>query len=176
MLDPKCRHVNVEGVGASIGAAMACDVGTFIYLSTYNVVFHGQEIEAGDESLPYSPSNCHTDCYSPSKSEAEKLVLSANGRGLRTCALRPAAIYGVGEQRHIPRIVRMIDLGFNLRIGRATVDWLHVDNLVQAIMLACLKLSELDNKTWTRVPAGRSYFISDNDPMDNFANGRPMSN
>ena len=45
------------------------------------------------------------------KSIAEQKILSANGsvtedgHTLHTCALRLAAIYGPGDQRHIPRIV-----------------------------------------------------------------------
>ena len=37
-------------------------------------------------------------------------ILFDIGGKLVTCVLRPAAIYGVGEQRHFPRIVKMIDL------------------------------------------------------------------
>ena len=47
----------------------------------------------------------HTDSYSKTKTIAEKLVLEANGEAfkdasgsLKTCAIRPAAIYGDGEQ------------------------------------------------------------------------------
>ena len=45
------------------------------------------------------------------KSMAEQKILGANGsktedgHSLHTCALRLAAIYGPGDQRHIPRIV-----------------------------------------------------------------------
>ena len=31
--------------------------------------------------------------------------LCTDGRTLKTCALRPAGIYGEGELRHLPRIV-----------------------------------------------------------------------
>jgi nucleoside-diphosphate-sugar epimerase len=62
MLDPRCRTVNVEGARASLDAAVGSAVESFIYLSTYNVVFHGQEIVNGDESMPYAPSKLHTDC------------------------------------------------------------------------------------------------------------------
>jgi nucleoside-diphosphate-sugar epimerase len=173
MLDAKCERVNVEGTRASLQAAIQCGVESFIYLSTYNVVFHGQEIVAGDETMPYSAPERHTDCYSPSKAEAEKLVLAANGSRcagggkLLTCALRPAAIYGAGEQRHFPRIVRLVDLGLNIRIGNAIVDWVHVDNLVSAILLAHTRLASIKGRA-DKAPAGRAYFISDGEPVDNF--------
>lgn len=77
-----------------------------------NVVYGGQRIEGGDESLPYFPPHRHPDAYSRTKAAAEQAVLAANGtplpgrrgRCLRTCALRPAGIWGVGEQRHLPRM------------------------------------------------------------------------
>jgi hypothetical protein len=43
------------------------------------------------------------------------LVLASNGKQtqnggkLYTCSLRPAAIYGIGEQRHFPRIAGHIN-------------------------------------------------------------------
>ena len=179
MLNPKCSHINIEGARASLEASAECSVESFIYLSTYNVVFHGQTIEGGDESMPYSPPHCHTDCYSPSKAEAEKLVLEANGRRLSgggkliTCVLRPAAIYGVGEQRHLPRILKMVDLGLLARIGHAVVDWVHVENLVHAILLAHKATTSLKGNV-SKAPAGHAYFISDNDPMNNFDFLRPI--
>lgn len=76
-----------------------------------NVVYGGQQIEDGDESLPYFPyPDTHHDAYSRTKALAERAVLAANGTPLpgggtlRTCALRPAGIWGPGEQRHLPRM------------------------------------------------------------------------
>ncbi|KAJ8318879.1 hypothetical protein KUTeg_003970 [Tegillarca granosa] len=82
-----------------------------VYTSTYNVVFGGQEICDGDESLPYLPLNQHPDHYSRTKSIAEQKVLKVNGSKtlnggtLYTCVLRLAGVYGPEEQRHIPRII-----------------------------------------------------------------------
>jgi nucleoside-diphosphate-sugar epimerase len=179
MLECTSAHVNITGTRVALEAAISSDVCSFVYISSYNVVFHGQEIVGGDEGMPYSVAEAHSDVYSPSKAEAEKLVLAANGRqlasggNLTTCVLRPAAIYGVGEQRHMPRIAKLVDLGLNFRIGRAVVDWVKVDNLVLAILLAQHKLAALRGKS-TSAPAGRAYFISDNDPIDNFEFLRPI--
>jgi hypothetical protein len=86
------------------------------HLIRYNVVFGGQEIVNGDESMDYYPYQKAVDKYGPSKGGAEKIVLSANGqkllnsdKHLRTCSLRPAAIYGENETRHFSRIVSHID-------------------------------------------------------------------
>jgi len=66
-----------------------------------------------------------------------------NGSSLRTCALRPAAIYGVEERRHLPRILRYLRTGlvcFNIGKRETLVDWVSVDNLAHAHVLAAEKL------------------------------------
>lgn len=141
MLDKRTRTTNIDGVNNIIKACMETGVSKFIYTSSYNVCFGGQPIENGDENTPYFPIEKHTDYYSSSKAEAEKIVLSSNGKKMsngtlfRTSVIRPAAIYGEGEERHFPRIIRLMDLGlFNFTVGNAKVDWVHVDNLVILIV------------------------------------------
>ena len=101
------------------------------------MVFGGKPIINGDEFTPYFPINEYCDQYSPSKSLAEQLVIQANGQKMKngkqfsTASVRPAAIYGEEEQRHLPRIVKHMDNGlFLFRISNAIVDWVHIDNLV----------------------------------------------
>jgi nucleoside-diphosphate-sugar epimerase len=92
-------------------ACKQCGVTRLVYTSTTNVIFCGEPIINGDETLPYAPNEKHVDHYSRTKSIAEQIVLQANGskvaggKILYTCAIRPAGIYGEGEQRHLPRIV-----------------------------------------------------------------------
>lgn len=115
MLSSKCDVVNVLGTKIVVDACIQFGVKSLIYTSTYNVVFGGQEINNGCENLNYFPLEKHVDKYGPSKARAEKIVLSANGTTrtdgsiLYTCSLRPAAIYGNGEQRHFPRIIAHIN-------------------------------------------------------------------
>lgn len=103
--------INVGGTRTVLAACAAAGVQRCVYLSTYNVVFGGQCIEGGDETLPYFPPHRHPDAYSRTKAEAEMAALAADGTPLarqaqllRTCALRPAGIYGPGERRHLPRM------------------------------------------------------------------------
>lgn len=88
-----------------------------------------------------------------------------NGKCLYTCAIRPAAIYGPGEERHLPRIVSMAKLGLLLfKIGDSSVksDWIYVDNLVLALILASMGLlDDLTEKERRLVAAGQAYFVSD---------------
>ncbi|XP_067396257.1 short-chain dehydrogenase/reductase family 42E member 1 [Emydura macquarii macquarii] len=174
------EDVNVRGTENIIQACRKAGVPSLVYTSTYNVVFGGQVIENGDESLPYLPLHLHPDHYSRTKSLAEMKVLQANGTELverkdvlRTCALRPAGIYGPGEQRHLPRIVSYIERGwFKFVYGDplSLVEFVNVDNLVQAHILA----SEALKATKQHIAAGQAYFISDGRPINNFEFFRPL--
>ena len=48
---------------------------SLLFLSTYNVVFGGQEILGGSEDTPYFQGT-HSDQYAPSKTLAEQAVLA----------------------------------------------------------------------------------------------------
>ncbi|XP_037339651.1 short-chain dehydrogenase/reductase family 42E member 1 [Pungitius pungitius] len=172
--------VNVRGTENVLRACVEHGVSRLVYTSTFNVVFGGQEIENGDESLPYLPLHLHPDHYSRTKALAEMAVLKADGTALkdgsgvlRCCALRPAGIYGPGEQRHLPRIVGYIEKGiFRFVYGdpSSLVEFVHVDNLVSAHKLAAEALtSEKQHRS-----AGQAYFISDGRPVNNFEFFRPL--
>jgi len=171
---PKCVAINFEGTRSVIEAMQQTEVDCLIYTSTYNVVYGGKEIIQGDESMPYFPLEKHTDAYGPSKALAEQLVLSQNGQySMRTCAIRPAAIYGPGEARHFPRITKHIDAGiFSFLIGSAQVDWVHIDNLTSAFLKVIEQMSITHDSS--RAPCGEAYFISDGQPIDNFEFFRPL--
>lgn len=84
---------------------------------------------------------------------------------LYTCAVRPAAIYGPGEERHLPRIVSLAKKGLlSFKVGDASVktDWIYVDNLVLALILASMGLlDDIPGKEKHPVAAGQPYFVSD---------------
>ncbi|XP_075432828.1 short-chain dehydrogenase/reductase family 42E member 1 [Ascaphus truei] len=174
------EEVNVTGTENVIQACLNKGIPRLVYTSTFNVVFGGQVIKNGDESLPYLPLNLHPDHYSRTKSLAELKVLKANNAELknkegwlRTCALRPAGIYGPGEQRHLPRVVRYIENGlFQFVYGdpKSLVEFVHVDNLVSAHILASEGLKSEKN----HIAAGQPYFISDGMPINNFEFFRPL--
>ncbi|XP_062818069.1 short-chain dehydrogenase/reductase family 42E member 1 isoform X2 [Anolis carolinensis] len=172
----RIEAVNVGGTRNVLRAARAAGVRRLVYTSTYNVVFGGQVVRGGDESWPYLPLRLHPDHYSRTKALAEMAVLGADGAGrepLRTCALRPAGIYGPGEQRHLPRIVRYVERGwFRFVYGdpESRVDFVHVDNLVQAHLLA----AEALGPGKAHRAAGQAYFISDGRPVNNFEFFRPL--
>ncbi|KAM9302425.1 short-chain dehydrogenase/reductase family 42E member 1 [Gastrophryne carolinensis] len=174
------EEVNVTGTENVIRACLSHNVPRLVYTSTFNVVFGGQRIQNGDESMEYLPLNRHADNYSRTKSMAEMKVLKANGLELsnktgflRTCALRSAGIYGPGEQRHLPRIIKTVDQGlFMFLYGdrHNRVQFVHVDNLISAHVLAAEGLTAEKRQ----IAAGKAYFIADSHPVDNFEFLRPF--
>ena len=183
MLDrSQTRAVNVGGTQHVIDCCRSENVRALVYTSTYNVVFGGQRVELGDEALDYYPIDAHADEYSRTKAVAEQLVLSANDPqgGLRSVALRSAAIYGEGERRHFPRIIETMRAGMYLfAIGEAAnrCDWVHTDNLVHAHLLGAMALlappspasrSGAARSRSAAAASGRGFFISDGSPVNNF--------
>ncbi|XP_031270188.1 short-chain dehydrogenase/reductase family 42E member 1 [Pistacia vera] len=179
-------EVNINGTCHVIEACVEFGIKRLVYVSTYNVVFGGKEIVNGNESLPYFPIDDHVDSYGRSKSIAEQLVLKSNGRPFKknngqclyTCAVRPAAIYGPGEERHFPRIVSLAKLGLvPFRIGEANVkqDWIYVDNLVLALVLVSMALlDDIPGKKGRPIAAGQAYFVSDGYPVNTFEFIEPL--
>uniref|UniRef100_A0AAQ4QK85 Short chain dehydrogenase/reductase family 42E, member 2 n=2 Tax=Gasterosteus aculeatus aculeatus TaxID=481459 RepID=A0AAQ4QK85_GASAC len=161
------ESINVGGTNNVIKVCKERGIPRLVYTSTINVVFAGKPIVEGDEaSVPFVPPNTHIDHYSRTKAIAEQMVLSANGcflKGgglLRTCILRPCGIYGPEERRHLHRVMVNVERRlFSFRFGdpQARMNWVHVDNLVQAHALAAEALA-LQRSC---VASGQAYFIND---------------
>lgn len=150
-------RTNVLGTRALLEGCQRHGVPRFIHTSTPSVVYHGGDLRGADESLPLT-----TDCPSPyplTKAIAEREVLAANGDSLRTVALRPHLIWGVGDPHLVPRVLARARSG-RLRIvgdGRNRIDMVHVENAVDAHLLA---EQALDGPA-----AGRAYFITNDEPV-----------
>lgn len=103
--------------------------------------------------------------YAESKRRAEALVLSWPGSKL---LLRPPAVYGPGDRELLP-LFSLLRHGLLLQIGpgEARFSLLHVDDLVEAILLAlqapevegCFELSDGEVYTWSRVAEIGSRFF-----------------
>ena len=158
--------------GFSLARSLTCPA--VLCVLRYNAVYNGGRIVGGDESLPYPPLLSHTDTYSRTKTIAEQMVRSASHDALnplRVCVVRPAAIYGDGEQRHLPRILRLVQRGLGVfAIGSADVlcDWVYCDNLVHALVLGSRRLRE-DGRLQLPISTSRVYCVSDDAPTNNFA-------
>ena len=151
---------NVKGTRAVLEGCRRHGVGKLVYTSTPSVVFTGESLANVDESLPYGRNwLCH---YAHTKALAEEAVLGANDPvGLRTVALRPHLIWGVGDNHLIPRVVDRARKG-RLRIvgeGNNRVDIVHVANAADAHLRAEAALDEPGRAD------GKAYFISQGEPV-----------
>ena len=148
-------QTNVLGTNTVIEACKSAGVKRLVYTSTPSVVYNGQNITNADESLPLTSA-----CPSPyplTKAIAEKTVLAANSPSLGTVALRPHLIWGVGDTQLIPRVMARADSG-RLKIigsGKNIVDMVHVENVVDAHLLAESSSRAL----------GKAYFITNDEPI-----------
>jgi len=153
--------VNLGGTRNVLAACQQENVPKMVYVSSGSVVYEGKDIEAGDESLPYSSISQAP--YADSKIAAEKEVLAANGDGgVATVALRPHVIFGPGDVRFLPALIKHSKAGrLRYQVGRGTwlSDYTYVSNLVDALLAAEERLS-LDAAC-----AGEAYFITNGEPM-----------
>lgn len=162
-------RTNVLGTRALLEGCRTHGVQRLIFTSTPSVVYNGQPLTGADESLPLT-----TDCPSPyplTKAIAEREVLAANTSSLRTLALRPHLIWGVGDPHLVPRVLERARAG-RLRIigdGRNRVDMVHIENAVDAHLLAetALRQSHVlrDIPSGPRRADGRVFFITNGEPL-----------
>ena len=169
------EDVNINGTRNVIEACARNQCRGLVYTSTNNVIFGDKCILGGDESLPYFPLHRHVDHYSRTKSIAEQLVLTSNGkRGLLTCALRLAGVIGPGEPRHCPRIAEHIRKGWvhfdcSDQHG-ALADFIGIENVVQGHVKSALKLIEANPSSI----GGEAFFLSDGQPVNSYEYFRPL--
>jgi nucleoside-diphosphate-sugar epimerase len=131
----EAMQVNVEGTRIVLEAALQAGCERFIHLST--VAVHAVEGHAVvDEVTPLRQAG---DVYGESKALAEQAVWAAAAQGLHVTVLRPPAILGVASTAYWSvRMASRIAAG-DLALpgnGLATLPYVHVDNLIDAILLA----------------------------------------
>ena len=153
------HRANVTGTANVLAACRVHGIRRLVYTSSPSVVFDGNDVSGGDESLPYPD---HFEAHYPkTKALAEQAVLAANGPELATVSLRPHLIWGPGDNHLVPRIIAKARAGRLRRVGSqpCLVDTVYVDNAAQAHLLAADALSP------GSTIAGKAYFISNGDPL-----------
>lgn len=157
--------INLGGTANVITACQDQGVPRLVYTSSVDVVFDGTPIHGGDETIPY-PTH-HLDHYGHTKMLAEQAVIAANGvRGLATCSLRSAGLYGPGDRHRFPQVIPLVQTSGKLtRIGdgRSCFNHVFIENMAYAHRLAAEQLS-LDAPC-----AGQCYFITEGEPSNFFA-------
>lgn len=149
--------INVRGTQL-VSAACVRHRAQLVYVSTVNVCFSGrEEIIDGDEQMSRAPASHHSDAYSASKAAAEEVAFAS---GALCVAIRPYGIYGQGEERHFPRMLSLFKWGMFARFGNPKgdlTDWVHVDNLVHAMLLGHARMEQCQ---------GKGYFVGDGEPTN----------
>jgi sterol-4alpha-carboxylate 3-dehydrogenase (decarboxylating) len=141
------KKVNVIGTQTVIDACLSHNVPKLVYTSSAGVVYNGtQNLVDVDErmAIPTVP----LDAYNETKAQAEKLVLEANGKGgfLKTCALRPAGIFGEGDRQLLMGLKQVMENGqtkFQIGDNENLFDWTYVGNVAHAHLLASDRLEKV---------------------------------
>jgi nucleoside-diphosphate-sugar epimerase len=152
-------HINVTGTESVINACHENNISKLVYTSSPSVVFDGNDEVNVDESIPYPDK--YFNHYQRTKSTAEQMVLAANSERLASVALRPHLIWGPGDPHLVGRIIQRANKG-SLRLVKGSnklVDTTYIDNAAHAHVCAAERLKIGSNC------AGRSYFISNGEPM-----------
>ncbi|GAB5538296.1 MAG: NAD-dependent epimerase/dehydratase family protein [Salibacteraceae bacterium] len=157
------RYHAVNYVGAENVLKACLDLGIqyLIYTSTPSVAYSAKDdVDGWDESVGYAQEFLSP--YPKSKALAEKLILNQTSRELKTIALRPHIIWGLGDRHIVPRILTAAKQGKLRRLGKrdVKVDMTHVENAAEAHICAAKALLEKRDNT-----VGKAFFISDDQPV-----------
>lgn len=150
--DALFERLNHAPTVALHAASVAAGVRRFVLLSAASVSTGSQRRPVVDESTPEGRPNI---AYSRVKLATERALLDAPAGNTEVVALRPPFIWGDGMAT-IDGFVEAARAGRFAWIdhGRHTVDMIHVDNLVAAVVLAL-----------TRGRHRGVYYVTDGAPM-----------
>ncbi|MFC4054624.1 NAD-dependent epimerase/dehydratase family protein [Actinomadura syzygii] len=153
--------VNVTGTANVVTACRRAGTRILVHTSSPAVVHDRADLDGVDESAPYASRFLAP--YPRTKAIAERLVLDADSADLATVALRPHIIWGPGDPHFLPRLAEAARGGRLRRVGPATklIDTVYIDNAADAHVLALERLERLGPG---HPPAGRAYFITQDDP------------
>ena len=129
------RRVNVDGTRSMLAAARSSGAARFIQISTLSV-YDVNGLEVVDEE---SPLKTGAEPYGVTKAQGDQFVFEAIGAGLPATILRPGAILGVHPTStwavKVPARIREGKVKL-LRDGGNTHPFVHVEDLVDAVLLA----------------------------------------
>lgn len=148
---------NVTGTENIIQACLKQGVDRLVYTSSPSVIFDGSDMEGVNESVPY-PSKYHAP-YPETKAMAEKKVITATSKALKTISLRPHLIWGPGDNHLLPGIIARSKRLKQVGEGKNRVDTIYIDNAAEAHVLAGEKLKQTPDLS------GNIYFISQDEPI-----------
>lgn len=136
-LEEESTHrINVEA-SRVLKNHVAAHPGSRMIAASSVLVMGLQDLIDADESLPYTDRPFIS--YVRSKIAMERVLL-ADGGGCSTTVLRFPRIYGPGEERILPGLLRVLRERRLVLIdgGRKLQSFLHVDDAVQALLRAAM--------------------------------------
>lgn len=165
------ERANLTGTQNVVAACKLAGTRNLVYTSTPSVTFNGHSVCGGNEEMPYYSGKLSP--YAKTKAEAEAFVRAEHSSELRTVALRPHLIWGIGDPHLLPRVIAQA-AQMKLRIvgeGKNKVDLTHVENAAHAHLLAADALLA-DSETLCASETygnGKAYFVSDGEPVSLWA-------
>ncbi|WP_434447256.1 NAD-dependent epimerase/dehydratase family protein [Lentzea sp. E54] len=152
--------VNVAGTRSLLLESMAAGVRRFVHVSSPSVVMRDEDALGVTESARY-PGRFLSE-YCRTKAVAEQIVLSGNGPGFTTVAVRPRAVWGPRDRNgFLPRLLRLMRTGRlpDLSGGRRVLaSTCHCRNAA----LACVQAAHAK----ADAVGGKAYFITDETDVD----------
>jgi len=129
------EQTNVAGTESLLRVCAAAGVRRFVHLSSIAVFGLAPSGEVTDDS----PRRLCGDPYCDTKLESEEVVFRYHREGrLPVTILRPSAVYGPGSTHWTVIPIKRIKKGkmFVFNGGRGMLNYVYIDNLVDAILLA----------------------------------------
>lgn len=169
-----CAHgdaeTTIKGTRTVLEASERAGVESFVHMSSAAV--HGHDVDG--EVVESTPLDPDTD-YARWKAQAEQVVRSANERmALSPTVFRPMIVYGP-HSRWVTTPVEQLRQGTVLAEGGVgTLNQIHVDNLVDAIILAMNEPAaggevflavDDDGVTWKQYYAALGDIFGDHPPV-----------
>jgi UDP-glucose 4-epimerase len=142
--------ISAVNIDATVRAARA-SAAHFVYISTVKVHGEASGSQPFDERSALNPM----DRYAESKAKAEEALRALPG--LPLTVLRPSLVYGPGVRANFLALLRAIDTGVPLPLGRIRNrrSLLYVGNLAHAIE-RCIERGQ---------GVGRTYLLADGQPI-----------
>lgn len=150
------QAINVTATRRLLIAAREAGVRRFVFASSPSIYADGRDrLNLTEDAALPTRFATH---YARTKHESERLVLAADGQGMRTVALRPRAIYGAGDRALLPRLEAAIRRGTVPLIGggHSLIDVTHVSDAANAMLLAAERVDQAGGQAFN-ITSGRAY-------------------
>ncbi|GJE87316.1 C-3 sterol dehydrogenase [Phanerochaete sordida] len=168
--------VNVDGTKTLLEAckhpSVATTLAKLVYTSSTGVVWKVHDLHGVSEDDVRPPAQGY-DSYHHTKAIAERMVLEADGSGLRTVVIRPCGMTGPRDQQLMHRLDTILKQGqHKVQIGnnKNLVDWAYAGNVADAHLLAADRLPAPDaaDASMPHAVAGHAFFVTNGSPLPNW--------